>query len=147
MKIQSHIARCFAQLIFYVIRCITSVDKVILWQIALNLLNHSKVTRIREQKEFVICLPFTIILMSALIMIISVSVNFTSLESVVVLAQESNQIRISENTAIENNSSNVTQLSTRSAANDMNDTIQSSNQEPSKDDDHSIKVITLVTEE
>jgi plastocyanin len=83
--------------------------------------------------------------MYALIMITSLSVNYTSLELSVVLAQESSQVNRNENSTIENNLNNVAQLSTLSTT-DKNNTSQSSNQTENKNN-NSTKLITLVTED
>jgi len=98
-----------------------------------------------KPKELVVPFPFIIFSMCALIMIISLSVNYTNLEPAVVLAQESNQVKVNENATTENNL-NTSQLSILSA-NDNNSVAKSNNQTANKDDDNSVRIITLVTED
>ncbi|WP_458745235.1 multicopper oxidase domain-containing protein [Candidatus Nitrosocosmicus sp. T] len=99
-----------------------------------------------KQKELVAPLPFLIFSMCALIMIISLSVNYTSLEPAVVLAQESTRIEPNENAATENNSDNETPLPTISV-NDKNNVAKISKQAANKGNDNSTRLITLVTED
>ena len=61
-------------------------------------------------KEVVTPLPFIIFSICAF-MIFSLSINYTSIEPTIVLAQESNQVSVNENSIIQSNN-NVTQLPT-----------------------------------
>ncbi|HEU5120720.1 MAG TPA: multicopper oxidase domain-containing protein [Candidatus Nitrosocosmicus sp.] len=98
-----------------------------------------------KPKKLSVCFSLLIFSMCVLIMIPSLSVNYTSLELPVVLAQESNQVSRNENSTIENNLNDVAQLSTLSTT-DKNNTSQSNNQTENKDN-NSTKLITLVTED
>lgn len=77
-------------------------------------------------------------------MIVSVSVNYTTLDIPIVLAQESNQDVVNENSIIDNNLT-ITQPSTFTTTN-KNNTNQSSSQSVDKADT-STRLITLVTED
>ncbi|WP_148686486.1 multicopper oxidase domain-containing protein [Candidatus Nitrosocosmicus hydrocola] len=99
-----------------------------------------------KPKEIVSFFIFIMFSLCALIMIFSLSINYTSLAPAVVLAQESDQVEVNENATIENNSNNVTQISALSTT-DKNNTIQSSNERENKDEGNSTKLITLVTED
>ena len=101
-----------------------------------------------KPKELVVSFPLIIFSMCTLIMITSLSVNYTSLELSVVLAQESNQVNRNETSTIENNLNNVTQLPTLSTTDKNNTTSQSSNQTTDENkEDNSTRLITLVTED
>ena len=159
--------------------CKTTLDKIILWQREVNLLDRCKETKsIRKDscrftlslcgnsnppiqfgdkidqvmklrpKGLAALLPITLLSICALIMIFSLSINYTNLGPAIVLAQGSHQVSGNENSTIGNNLNNVTQLSTTLSSNGKNNTIQSSNQTENKDDyDNSTRLITLVTED
>ncbi|MDQ2686026.1 MAG: multicopper oxidase domain-containing protein [Thermoproteota archaeon] len=98
-------------------------------------------------KEVVTPLPFMIISMYAFAMILSLSVDYTSLEPTIVLAQESKEASINENSIIQNNINNVTQLPTILANDKSNTSNSSGNETVTKDDVNSTRLITLVTED
>ena len=95
-------------------------------------------------KEVVTPLPFIIFSICAF-MIFSLSINYTSIEPTIVLAQESNQVSVNEISIIQINN-NVTQLPT-TFANDKNNSSKNNSQTAIKDDNNSTRLITLITED
>ena len=89
-------------------------------------------------KEVVTPLQFMIISMCAFAMILSLSEDYTSLEPTIVLAQELKEASINENSIVQNNINNVTQLPTI-LANDKSKTSNSSGNETVTKDDANFK--------
>lgn len=97
-----------------------------------------------KPKELAVPLSYITFSICAMIMIFSVSVNYTTLDIPIVLAQESNQVTKNENSTIDNILT-ITQPSILSTT-EKNNTNQSSNQ-TADEADTSTRLITLVTED